>query len=647
MKPLLKRKFFIFSIFSISFSTFVSAYAEQDLVEIKLDNWTAEINPRTLEVIGKMNEKSTAIASPVTENMGDYLNLLSSSEKASWNYPEKNLSVEISKNKNQIIFKFVSSKSQSFEWPSTLQANNADTNNSENIILPDGEGLLIPVTDPFWLENFEKYNATEYAMMEQLTLPFFGNITDDNTVSYISDSSLNNTLKILKNKDNLYVQQEHIFRQKDYFSPYIIMINLDNKKNILAPAIHFRNHLIETKEFVTLKQKEDKNPEIKKLHGAIHTYVWGTGRTVEALKLLSSMGIKNLWLGYDEGKSEKYKVDKKYIETAKKLGFLVAPYDTWENIQDPKTADTPLSIFPNAWPQAAIISEKGKKVPGFHDRGYEASSEYFARQKPINKDLYARAQKFKSTGINSYFLDVDATGSLHDDYSTIHPMNTSKDMLNRITRLKHLRDLNFVLGSETAVSWAVPYLAFAHGNNSVFNNPHWALAKDKKTYGRWYPTERPEIFFKSIIAPKDYENTKYNPLYRIPLFQTVFHDSIITTDRWEIPITKFKNLMEKRLLIGFLYGVPSIWSLDIKQIKDYSNNLKKVTSFFENYHKKISGIQMTKFSYLTEDKLLQQTQFSDIATVTANFSNKIYNNIPANSIEVYYIKENKKEIFTP
>ena len=58
MKPLLKRKFFIFSIFSISFSTFVSAYAEQDLVEIKLDNWTAEINPRTLEVIGKMNEKS-------------------------------------------------------------------------------------------------------------------------------------------------------------------------------------------------------------------------------------------------------------------------------------------------------------------------------------------------------------------------------------------------------------------------------------------------------------------------------------------------------------------------------------------------------------------------------------------------------------
>lgn len=644
MNLLLKKYSFIFSI-SLSFPLF--AFADQEFVEIKLDNWTAEINPRTLEVIGKMDEKSTSIATPLTDNLGEYKNLLNSPNKTSWNYPEKNLNVEISKNKNQIIFKFTSSKSQTFEWPSTLQANISETNNSENIILPDGEGLLIPVTDPFWLVNFEKYNATNYSMQDQLTMPFFGNITDDNTISYISDSSLNNTIKILKNKDTLYVQQEHVFRQKDNYAPYIVKINLDNKKNILAPAIHFRNNLIEKKEFITFKQKEDINPEIDKLYGALHAYIWGTGRTEQALDLLSSLGIKNLWIGYDEGKNDKYKVNKKFIEKAKKLSYLVGPYDTWENIQDPKTSDTPLSIFPNAWPKAAIVNENGKKMPGFHNRGYEASSEYFARQKPINKDLYDRANKFKSTGINSYFLDVDATGTLHDDYSEDHPMNTAKDMQNRITRLKHLRDMKFVLGSETAVYWAVPYLSFAHGNNAVFNNPHWTLARDKKAYGRWFPSERPEFFFKSISAPKDYEDTKYNPLYRIPLFQTVFHDSIITTDRLEIPITKFKNLKEKRLLIGLLYGVPSIWSLDIKQIKDYSKDLKKISAFFQAYHKKIGGVQLTKFSYLTEDKLVQQTQFGEIATATVNFSNRIYNNIPANSIEIFYIKENKKEIFTP
>ena len=73
-------------------------------------------------------------------------------------------------------------------------------------------------------------------------------------------------------------------------------------------------------------------------------------------------------------------------------------------------------------------------------------------------------------------------------------------------------------------------------------------------------------------------------------------------------------------------------------------NLKKISSFFQTYHKKIGGIQLTKFSYLTEDKLVQQTQFGEIATATVNFSNRLYNSIPANSIQIYYIKENKKEI---
>ena len=286
-------------------------------------------------------------------------------------------------------------------------------------------------------------------------------------------------------------------------------------------------------------------------------------------------------------------------------------------------------------------------MTGFQNRGYNASSEYFAKQKPINKDLYERVQKFKLTGINSYFLDVDATGTLHDDYSKNHPMNASKDMQNRITRLKYVQGKNLVLGSETAAYWAVPYLDFAHGNDSVFKIPHWNLARDFKLYGRWYPTDRPEFFFKSILAPKDYEETRYNPLYKIPLFQTVFHDSIITTDRWEIPITKFKNIKGTRLLTELLYGVPTMWSLDVKQIKDYATDLKKITSFFQNYHKKIAGSQLTNFTYLTNDKLVQQTQFGTIAKTIVNFSNQPYKNIPAKSLEVFYINENKKEIFTP
>lgn len=630
--------------FAFSISAYHCSYANEHLITIKLENWVAEINPQNLEIIAKDNKKLTTIASPILVQMGDIKNFESTSEKSSWSYPEKQLSVEITKNRNQIVFKFISTKEQIFSWPSTLE-----THNLENLILPDGEGILIPVASTFWFGMFKKYFANEYFMQESLTLPLFGGTTKDHTISYISDSPLNNTIYVLKNNEKLYIQQEHQFREIDKLIPYIISIHFDKGTNPLTPAIHFRNNLIEEKKFVSLKQKEEKNPNIRKLYGAMHAYVWGTGRTTQTLDLLASLGIKNMWIGYDVGAKtiDKYQVDKGYIEKAKQLGYLIGPYDTWENVQNPKTADTPLSIFPNAWDKAAVIDKNGKKIPGFHNRGYEASSEYFALQKPKNKDLYERAEKFKLTGINSYFLDVDATGTLHDDYSKDHSMNVAKDLQNRITRMQHLTEMGFVVGSETAVSWAVPHIAFAHGNNSVFNSPHWKLTKDHKYYGRWYPNERPEVFFKIIIAPSDYEKTKYNPLYRIPLFQAVFHDSIVTTDRWEIPITKFKNIMKKRILIESLYGVPSNWVLDVKEIKKYSSELKKFSSFFTPYHKKIANLPLTKFKFLTTDNLIQQTKFGNEVVVTANFSDKIYNDIPAKSIEVNYLKEDKKNIFSP
>ena len=116
-------------------------------------------------------------------------------------------------------------------------------------------------------------------MQDQLTMPFFANITDYNTVTYISESSLNNSLKLNKNIDSLYIQQEHQFHQKDNFLPYIIRITIDPKQDFTAPAKHFRNFLKKSKQFITLKQKAEHNKEIKKLYGCISRLSLGNGRT--------------------------------------------------------------------------------------------------------------------------------------------------------------------------------------------------------------------------------------------------------------------------------------------------------------------------------------------------------------------------------
>ncbi|WP_161597772.1 glycoside hydrolase [Fluviispira multicolorata] len=623
--------------------TFTNAYGQENNLQFRLKNWKAIINPESLKVLSSSPNGLNILTNPIQSNLGSIDKLKFNNSSASWVFPEKQLTVSIKVDNDNLVFNFTSNKNQILEWPSTKEVTNA-----QDLIIPDGEGLLIPLESKFWQNAFEKYYSTEYEMASAMTMPFYAIRTKNSIITYLSDSSLNNLLYVKNSQNKIFVTQTHEFRKIDNYPPYQISINLMQTLDPLAPAKLFKENLIKNSKFKTLTQKENENPNIKKLYGAMHSYVWGTGRTEDFLNDLRDLKINNLWIGSDVGESDKYKITQNYIQKAINLGYLIGPYDTWENLQNPKTADTPLAIFPNAWPKAAIINKNGSAKPGFQNRGYEASSQYFAMQNPINKDLKDRLNKFAETGINSYFLDVDATGTLHDDYSPTHPMNIEKDLQNRISRLKLIsQDKKLVLGSETAVYQFVPYIAFAHGNASVFNGPHWKLTRDKKTYGRWYPTERPSFFFNSLNAPEEYKETKYNPTYRIPLFQTVFHDSIITTDRWEIPITKFRNLMNDRILLELLYGIPSIWALDKKQIKMYSKEIKNLNAFFSPLHKKIATLPMTQFEWLTENKCVQRTQFGNEVQLTANFSNNKFENIPAKSIELNWLKENKKEIYTP
>ncbi|BBH54149.1 glycoside hydrolase [Fluviispira sanaruensis] len=637
----MKIKNFIPLIIATLSHTFL--FAQDKKIQFHLQNWDVDINPENLEVTyTNLHEKNT-LTSTLQKDLGEIADLTINSTSAQWVFPAKQLSVSVTLKGDDLIFKFDTNKEQVLEWPNTITVKN-----SKNLIIPDGEGLLIPVQSLFWQNSIQKYDASEYPMAYALTLPLFGIQTDNKIISYISAKSLNNTLNIKNQYNRMYVVQSHEFRKIDNFPTYEITINYNKTTNPIYPSLLFKKQLIQKSQFITLTDKEKLNPNINRLYGAMHTYVWGTGRTVKFLNALNKLGIEKMWIGTDEGEKDKYKISKDYIQTAQDFGFLVGPYDTWENIQNPETADTYLSIFPNAWPIAAVIDKTGEPIKGFQNRGYEASSQYFALQNPSNKDLKDRLNKFVETGINSYFLDVDATGTLHDDYSPIHPMNIETDLNNRIARMKLISDdKKLVLGSETAVYLFVPSLAFAHGNTSVFNGPHWNLTRNKQQYGAWYPTERPSFFFKSINAPAEYKKTKFNSIYRIPLFQAAFHESIITTDRWEIPITKFKNVIKDRLLLELLYGIPTNWALDTQMVKVHEELLKKLNVFFSPLHKKIATLPLTHFAWLTEDKLIQRTQFGDEVQLTANFSDENYKDIPKKSILLIWLKEDKKEIFTP
>ncbi len=392
----------------------------------------------------------------------------------------------------------------------------------------------------------------------------------------------------------------------------------------------------------TLQEKALTNKNIEKLYGALHIYLWGTGRTKEAIDKLYALELKNLWLGYDQDpRKDNNLISNGFIGKAISMGYLIAPYDSFHTMEDPVKARGINSIFLGHYPKSCIINKDGKVNIVFGGHGCHLSSASLVAEHPKNKTIYNRIDSFLNTGINSYFLDCDATGELFNDYSPIHPMTKSQDRINRIERMNYMAaDKKLVLGSETAAWWAVPYIAFAHGNLSVHNSIHWSFSKMRKEYGGYWPDSRPAFFFKPVNAPDYYIKARYDPRYRVPLFQTVFHQSIVTTDRWEISHMKITNAIKNRELLELLYGVPSIWSLDLLDINKYGDNLKKLYRFFAPIHKVIASEELKEFKWLDDDRQVQQTIFGNKIQLTANFSYRMYNSIKPHTIKALWLDSN-------
>ena len=79
-------------------------------------------------------------------------------------------------------------------------------------------------------------------------------------------------------------------------------------------------------------------------------------------------------------------------------------------------------------------------------------------------------------------------------------MTQAQDRINRSDRMQYISlNKKLVLGSETAAWWAVPYIAFAHGNLSVHNSIHWGFAKKRDLYGKYWPPARPEFFLNQSM----------------------------------------------------------------------------------------------------------------------------------------------------
>lgn len=607
---------------------------EGSRLELPVRGGTAVVDTASLAVNARTDDgRQLVLSAPAGGGLGKPGPVTRTADGARWSYPAKGLKVTASSERGRLRIKLRADRDGSVSWPVTGTDRAASA-----VQIPRGEGLDIPVKDAFWNAGPEKGGlaGSSVDMGEALSLPLWGYSMGGaggkggSGVSYLTPTDLGTSLKFASTGGRLRTTAEHAFDAGEGTRDYEISFALTDGSPV-ASAADYRSYLNQRGQLGSLHRKIRQNPANGKLLGAFHAYVWGDARTAAGVDKLKKLGVDRMWLGYD---ADADPMKAQAVRAAKKAGYLVGPYDTFANGQDPKTADSPTSVWPGrVYPDFCIRKADGAPEGGFGDRGCYLSSRAFEKAEPRKHYLADRTRKMVANGADSYFLDVDATGEVFRDHGKGHEMTKAGDRTMRLARMRRLSE-NLVLGSESAQAWANQVLAYDHGSGTPAADGLWKLEKDRKTWGGYFPEKAPSIFFKPVKLPAELATAMYDPKYRVPLYETALHGSLVNAERWELSYEKLPEQKTTRALLAMLYNTPLNYVLDGPTLEKKGPELAALQKYFSPLHRAAGAEQLTSFRWLTGDRSVQRTVFGDGAlTVTANFGSRAHEGLPGGCVD--------------
>ncbi|UNO42105.1 glycoside hydrolase [Streptomyces sp. MST-110588] len=605
---------------------------------------TADVDTASLAVHARTRDGRTLVLSaPSPTGLGTPGPLTRTADGARWSYPAKGLTVTARSERGRLSISMKADRNGSLTWPVTGTDAAASA-----VQVPRGEGLDIPVRDRFWNSAQGGLAGSTVEMSEGLSLPLwghtFGGARGRHGVSYLSPTDIGTKLAFGSEKGRLRTTATHSFNGGDGTRAYTVTFALTDG-NPVAPAADYRSWLSEHGQLGSLREKIKADPANGKLLGAFHAYLWGEARKAAGVQRLRRLGVDRMWLGYDAGPGP---MDATAVRAAKEAGYLVGPYDSFANGQNPRTADSPTSVWPGTvFPDFCVQRPDGTPRTGFGGRGCYLSSRALEQAEPSRHYLAERTRSMVGNGADSYFLDVDATGELFRDHSAAHPMTKEQDRGHRLARMRRLAR-HLVLGSESAMPWANKVLAFDHGAATPVADGLWKLERDKKKWGGYYPQDGPKNFFRPAELPAALSKAMYDPTYRAPLYETALHGSLVNVERWELAYDKLPKEKTTRALLAMLYNIPLNYVLNGPSLQAHGAELAALQKYFSPLHRAAGTEKLTSFRWLTDDRTVQRTVFGNgVLTVTANFGRTPHDGLPGGCVDARLRGEDRARRLCP
>ena len=393
------------------------------------------------------------------------------------------------------------------------------------------------------------------------------------------------------------------------------------KGGYVVLAKRYREYARKIGVLVPFTEKLKQNPNLTRLFGAPD--VWGDA-SLRFAQEARAAGVEKMLQHTSGSEGVRRGVTPEDMKGINALGYLSSTYDVYADIMalEPGQEVTP---HRDRVPENVVLRADGQRMTAW----LTLDKKQYMKRCPALWPAAARQTIPRDLAMFPYigrFIDVITAEGLYECYDEHHPLNRTTKREANIEMLRYVRSLGLVVGSEHGRWWAVPYVDYIEGMMSggftSWPAGHLVRPKTKEEEftgpdGRKYP--KWEVYAKWGIGHE----------YRIPLWELVFHDCIVSTWYWgdsnDFLLTAAPEITPKKDAFNILYGtMPMLyaeprgsWKLAREVfLRTYRNTSK--------LHEAVATSEMLSHEFVTADRAVQETRFADGTRVVVNFGEKPY-----------------------
>jgi len=398
-----------------------------------------------------------------------------------------------------------------------------------------------------------------------------------------------------------------------------------DKASPVTMAARYRSEMKRRGYLVTWREKARRHPEMaaryELLKGAPDVWYWevdgAKGRLAAELR---TMGFTNFLFSTVTRRDLNVWVTPEEVrEIVKTPGVIATEYDIYRDTMEPAMLDKIDAVRPH-WPLAAwdrgdcVMCENGSMA-----RGWKVALKTAPDVPKVGCALLCEAQaipyvrervskRLTEAPYGARFLDVTGT-SIGTCFHPRHPLTRRASERARQATFRMLADeFALLCGAEDGLECFVPCCDYFEGN---FSAAYYRV--DGGRY-MWRTYEKsPEIMRRAI-----------DPATRVPFFEMVFHDCIASYWYWTDYNNRFEDTWWQRDLLNAVSGTPPMYFFTREVFERQKARLAASVKIAARTAKVTADATIVGWRWLTADRLVQESRFSNGYAVLANFSENPY-----------------------